>query len=141
MTPSLPPWLHQLGQTLEPWFPALTLIGLLMAVISTLAIPWLVIRMPADYFTAERRPTRYRHPGHWLLWALRNALAIVLLAAGLLMLVLPGQGLLTMLIAVMVSTFPGKYRLERAIVRHRGVFRAVNWIRRRRRREPLHYPP
>lgn len=56
MTLSLPPWLHQLGQTLEPWFPTLTLIGLLMAVISTLAIPWLVIRMPADYFTAERRP-------------------------------------------------------------------------------------
>ncbi|WP_290538524.1 S-methyl-5-thioribose-1-phosphate isomerase [Alcanivorax sp.] len=63
-----------------------------------------------------------------------------LLVAGILMLVLPGQGLLTILIALMASTFPGKYRLERAIMRRPGVFRAANWIRRKYDRTPLKHP-
>jgi hypothetical protein len=70
----------------------------------------------------------------------RNALALVLLAAGILMLVLPGQGILTILIALMVSTFPGKYRMERAIMRRPRVLRAANWIRRRYHKPELNPP-
>ena len=47
---------------------------------------------------------------------------------------------ITILIALMASTFPGKYRLERAIMRRPGVFRAANWIRRKYHRTPLKHP-
>ena len=55
-------------------------------------------------------------------------------------LVLPGQGILTLLIALMVSTFPGKYRMERAIMRRPRVLRAANWIRRRYHKPELNPP-
>ena len=137
---ALPDWLSPVAQQLEPWLPALTLTGVVMALASMVAIPWLLIRMPAHYFTEAYQPRSQRGPLAWLLWCLRNMLALLLLLAGVIMLVLPGQGLLTILIAIMTSTFPGKYRMERAIMRRPGVFRAANWIRARYHREPLLHP-
>ncbi|MDX1804128.1 MAG: hypothetical protein R3292_08605 [Alcanivorax sp.] len=137
---SLPAWLEPIVQQLEPWFPLLTLIGTAMALASFIAIPWLLIRMPHDYFTRGYKPRQHRGVMAWLVWAGRNFLAVILLIAGILMLVLPGQGLLTILIAIMTSTFPGKYRLERAIIRRPHVYHGVNWIREKYHRPALDYP-
>lgn len=125
---------------LEPALPWLTTAGIALALISLLAIPGLVIIMPRDYFVAPQRPHRPGGPGIWLLRGLRNGFALVLIGAGLLMLILPGQGLLTLLLGVVVSTFPGKYRLERWLVRWPGVFRSLNWMRARAGRPLLFYP-
>lgn len=125
---------------LEPALPWLTAAGVALAVISLLAIPALVIIMPRDYFVAPKRPETLRGPLLWALRGLRNAFALVLVMAGLAMLVLPGQGLLTLLLGIMASTFPGKYRLERWLVRQPGVFSGINWMRRRAGRPPLYYP-
>jgi hypothetical protein len=132
--------LTPLWEIVEPWMPALVGLGIVMAIASTFAIPWLIVRMPADYFTTRRKPDIDRGLIATLVWLLRNALAILLVLAGMVMLVLPGQGLLTILIGVGISTFPGKYRLERAIMRRSAVFRSANWIRRRANRAPLDYP-
>ena len=140
MALSLPHWLTPVANLLEPWLPALTAIGILMAIASVVAIPWLIARMPADYFTGHYQPRSHRNPSAWLIWCLRNVIALILLVAGIIMLVLPGQGLLTILIAIMTSTFPGKYRLERAIMRRPGVYRGANWIRRKYQQAPLRHP-
>jgi len=132
--------LESLYQTLLPWLPLLSLIGFVMALTSTIALPWLLLRIPAEYFVSRAKPKLDRSPLGWLIWLLRNSVAIVLLIAGLLMLVLPGQGLLTILIAIGASTFPGKYRLERAIMRRQTVFKAANWIRARYHRSPIIHP-
>lgn len=132
--------LELLYQALLPWLPLLSLIGLVMALTSTIALPWLLLRIPADYFVTPSKPRLTRSPLHWLIWLLRNIVALVLLTAGLLMLVLPGQGLLTILIAIGASTFPGKYRLERAIMRRQAVFKAANWVRARYHRSPIIHP-
>lgn len=132
--------LESLYDLMLPWLPALTLGGVIMALASMVAIPWLVIRMPADYFSGQQKPARHRSPAGWALWLLRNLAALLLLLAGIIMLVLPGQGILTILIAIGISTFPGKYRLERAIVRRPRVLRALNWIRQRYNRPPLRHP-
>lgn len=127
-------------EKLEPLLPILTATGVVMALASMMAIPWLLVRMPTDYFNTPSRPLHYRGPLAWILWLVRNTLALVLLAAGILMLILPGQGILTILIALMVSTFPGKYRMERAIMRRPRVLRAANWIRRRYHQPELNPP-
>jgi Na+/proline symporter len=132
--------LDSLYQALLPWLPLLTMAGLVMALTSTIALPWLLLRIHTEYFVSQHKPKRDRTPLDWLIWLLRNAVAIVLLIAGLLMLVLPGQGLLTILIAISASTFPGKYQLERAIIRRRSVFKAANWIRARYHRPPIIHP-
>ena len=67
----------------------------------------------------------------------KNVLGAVLMIAGVAMLVLPGQGLLTMVLGFLLIDFPGKYRLERWLVARPMVHRPLNWIRRRAGREPL----
>jgi hypothetical protein len=53
------------------------------------------------------------------------------------MLFIPGQGLLTMLLGIVCLDFPGKRALERRIVAHPPVFRALNWIRAKQGELPL----
>jgi len=53
------------------------------------------------------------------------------------MLVLPGQGLLTILLGVTLVNFPGKYALERRIVSRPSVANTLNRIREAVGRNPL----
>ena len=129
-------------ETLLWWGSVLSMVGLLGGL---LGIPWAVARLPADYFTREQREV-WRHADHepWLAVLLgfaKNLLGAVLVLLGLVMLVTPGQGLLTLLIGLMLMNFPGKYRLERWLVRRPGVMRALNWLRRRQGEQPLEAPP
>ena len=107
-----------------------------MFVATLVAVPVVVVRIPADYFARPERGTRLilrRHPVVGLVvLILKNLLGLVLLLAGIAMLVLPGQGLLTIVIALTLLNFPGKYHLERWVVSRPPVLRAINWIRRRR---------
>jgi hypothetical protein len=57
------------------------------------------------------------------------------------MLVLPGQGLLAILVGVMLANFPGKYALERRIISRPAVARGVNRIREMAGRPPFELPP
>jgi hypothetical protein len=53
------------------------------------------------------------------------------------MLVLPGQGVLTILAGITLLNYPGKRRLELWLVRRPAIHRAIDWIRRRAGRAPL----
>jgi len=112
-----------------------------MFIIGLIAAPLIAARIPADYFAHERRPPtmRTRQPLAVYL-ALRigkNLLGLVLVLAGIAMLVLPGQGLLTLFVGVLLLDLPGKYRLERWLVRKPWVHRPINWLRSKRGRSPL----
>ena len=122
-------------------------LGLLSAVIflcSAAAVPFLAARIPEDYFLRERSrrsPLRQRWPLlYGALWAGRNILGLVLLIAGIVMLFVPGQGILTVVVGLTLLDFPGKRRIERALIRRKAVSRALNWLRRRRGRPPLQVP-
>ena len=120
-------------------------IGSAMTLVSTLiVVQILVVRIPDDYFLAKRRrvsPWRKLHPVPGIaLLVLKNACGIVFILAGIAMLVLPGQGILTILIGVMLVNFPGKYRIERRFIRVRPVARSINWMRSRMGQPPLRIP-
>ena len=108
---------------------------------SLVVVPWVVVRIPEDYFATRRRPkTRfaYEHPLlRWTVWTVRNVLGVLLIMAGIAMLLLPGQGLLTLAVGVFLMDFPGKHRLERKIIRISPVLKSVNWLRRRAKATPL----
>ena len=117
----------------------------LLAVLLTLAgVPWVVGRLPADYFTRRRRSAWRRSagvPGYaHVLAILKNAFGALLVLLGIVMLVTPGQGVLTILAGLLLMNFPGKYRLERALVMRPGVLRALNWLRARRGQPPFEPP-
>ncbi|MCY4600217.1 MAG: hypothetical protein OXF27_09900 [Acidobacteria bacterium] len=129
---------------LFPALVALFVISLVMFLGSLALIPVLLVRMPADYFARSESPFaswRRRHPlAGSALQAARNLLGFVLLLAGLAMLVLPGQGIITVLVALTLLNFPGKRRLELWIIRRRQVRSAIDWVRRRAGRAPLVIP-
>ncbi len=108
-------------------------------------VPILVVRVPTDYFAHARRPPSPWAAHHPIVRAAvllaKNIAGAVLMLAGLAMLALPGQGLLTLLIGFLMIDLPGKYRLEKWLVRHAWVHRPINWMRRRRGREPLQLSP
>lgn len=123
---------------------SLGLVGALSLVATVLLMPFLAVRIPPDYFRHRHRTHDYardRHPlVHHTLVVLKNALGIALILAGLAMLLLPGQGLLTLLIGLMLTDFPGKYTLEKRLIGQPGVLRGVNWLRARAGHPPVLAP-
>ena len=104
-------------------------------------MPAMLARIPVNYFNLTA-PSGPKTSGfHYaLLWVLRNLAALVLILAGIAMLLLPGQGLLTIVLGIFVADFPGKHNLERRLVANRKVFDAINWIREKKGVERLAYP-
>lgn len=122
----------------------LSVISVLMFFGSLIAVPWLVLQIPTDYFLHPDHLVdrwRARHPLVRIgLLTLKNLCGVVLVLAGIAMLVLPGQGILTILMGLICLDFPGKFALERRLARQRPVLLAINWIRAKGKRPPLELP-
>lgn len=131
-------WAHQV---LLGWLSA---VSALMFVGSLIAVPLLVIRIPAGYFLHHQHFVDRWQPQHPLvriaLLVAKNVCGVVLVLAGVAMLVLPGQGILTILLGLMFVDFPGKFALELWLVRQRPVIRAINWMRIKAHHPPLQLP-
>lgn len=140
----MPEWLSQHQQSLEhiaAWSVAISLVSLLF----TLALlPIVVLRLPPDYFLKEdREPARRSqlHPALVMLGiVLKNIIGVLLIIAGLLMVFIPGQGLLTMLVGLILTNFPGKFALEQRLVKRPLILRTMNRLRVRAGRPPLLSP-
>jgi hypothetical protein len=105
-----------------------------------LLLPLLIIRVPEDYFLdhpIKSGPAPRRAFFRFLSGIGRNVLGAMFILAGIAMLVLPGQGLLTILIGLVFINFPGKWKLARALVRRKVVFSAINTIRAKAGRPPI----
>jgi len=128
-------------ETLLAWIGGLSF---LTVVVSAAIVPIVIRGMPHDYFLENSQATeklRRSHPvlrGAFLV--VKNLVGGILVLGGLIMLITPGQGLLTMIIGLMLMNFPGKRRLEIRLIRTRFLNRAVDWIRRKGGRPPLLLP-
>jgi len=130
-------WIHAHNVLLAWLFTA----SVLVFIGSLIAVPWLIVRVPADFFLHRQHYVdrwRPRHPFLRIaLLAIKNFLGVVLLLAGLVMLIVPGQGILTILVSLMFLDFPGKLALEQQLIRLRPVIRTINWMRSKANRPPL----
>ena len=100
--------------------------------------------MRSDYFVTSL-PSDHswigKHPAARIATLLlKNALGLILLIAGLAMLVLPGQGVITTLVAMSLLDFPGKRNLELRLIRQPLVLNSINWIREKAGRPPIQLP-
>ncbi len=107
---------------------------------SLIAVPLLVVGMDADFFLRQREERLSLHPMLLLRRIAKNVFGWILLLAGIAMLVLPGQGLLTMALGICMVDFPGKRNVELRIVRIRSITRSINWIRKKADKPPLELP-
>lgn len=119
------------------WASGLSL-GLL--ILSVLLVPVVIARLPSDYFLqAQSRPMRSGRSRflRWCWLCLRNLLGALLIALGCAMLVLPGQGVLTIFAGLLVMHFRAKRRLLQRALRRRSVQRSLNFVRKKTRKAPL----
>jgi hypothetical protein len=102
-------------------------------ILSLLGVSWFVAQIPEDYFsTTKRNPSGLKDRAPFLRLLLligKNFLGVCLIAGGLLMIVLPGQGLITIITGLLLIDYPGKFQLEQKIVSIPSVLRTLNWIR------------
>lgn len=121
--------------------------SLAMLLGSLFALPIVAVNLPGDFIVRKLDPRRCppapdawvnRHPVYyWTGRVLKNAAGLVLAIAGLAMLVLPGQGLLCLAMALLLLDLPGKQKLEARLLRSRRLLRLINHLRTRYGREPL----
>jgi hypothetical protein len=127
---------------LDPaWLVYAAPVSVLVMVLTAVLTPWLVARIPEDYFV---RAHERDHTGHWVIRAvmlvIKNVLGALLVGAGAAMLVLPGPGILTLLGGVALVNLPGKRRIECWMVSRPGVRDLIALLRARAGRPPLRLP-
>ena len=123
------------------WLIIFGLVSAATFVLSLLLIPVIIVRIPEDYFSSSKQDVK-RWQGmnpvsRSCLVVAKNLLGLVLLLMGILMLVLPGQGLLTILFGIALIDFPGKHQLERRLIAYPRVLNSINWIRKKANKQPL----
>ena len=128
------------GETLI-WLAALSIVFFIGTLI---AIPFILVRLPADYFDI-RVPRPWMQDHHPVLRVaghiVKNAVGAVFLIAGFLMLFLPGQGVLTMLIGISMLDFPGKRKIEAKLIGQPTVLNVINSMRKKCGKPPLVLAP
>ncbi len=109
-------------------------------VASLIVIPFVLVRLPPQYFDVRYPRTwmKEHHPVlRWVGLILKNVVGVVFFLAGVAMLFLPGQGLLTMLIGLSLVDFPGKRRLESKLIGQAKVLKTINALRHKFGQPPL----
>ena len=110
-------------------------------VISALSIGYFIKKIPYDYFLNDKRGIpdyKNKNPVFWIITlALKNIIGYCLIMGGILMLVLPGQGLLTILVGLMLSDYPGKFKLEKKIIKTTLILKTINWYRKKSSIPPI----
>lgn len=126
------------SRLLIEWLGALSLVTFIG---SLLAIPWIIARLPADYFIRHRQKVEARRRRHPLLarviLATRNAIGLLFFLAGTVMLILPGQGIITILIGLSFMDFPRKQQVVDRLIRRPRVIGFLNWMRRKEKKPPF----
>lgn len=126
------------GMGLVPYVIVVTTIFLVTTAFAVGVVVWL----PADHFSrppGEGTLAR-RHPVlRWTLVVLKNLLGAVILPLGVVMALplVPGPGLVFILVGLSLLDFPGKRSLERRLLATPTVYRFLNRVRHRFSRPPL----
>jgi hypothetical protein len=135
------------------WYTGLGLemrIGLvaLIAIGTTAGGIAVIVRLPPDHFKQRPDPPSYtgwrRHRALRIgFLVLKNLLGLVMLPLGIIMSLplVPGPGLVFMLLGLSLLNFPGKRKLERALIRRQSVTRVLTRMRARFGKPPFDLGP
>ena len=116
------------------------LIGVLVFVITFLVnlgiVSLILVKIPANYFKMNHKARFWSGPKpalHAAKFIAKNILGFLLVALGIVLSIpgVPGQGLLTILLGIMLLDFPGKSTLERKLLGRPEIVKAINRLRAR----------
>ena len=102
----------------------------------------ILVKLPADHFK-KNRETKFWHGPRPAIHAAKvigkNIAGILLVALGVVLSLpgVPGQGLLTVLLGIMLLDFPGRDRLEQKLLSKPSIVNTINRLRGRFGKPPL----
>ncbi len=116
-------------------------LSLVLLVLSAVVTPLVVLRLPEDYLSREwpndRRSFGSRTTGGKFVAVGRNLLGGLFVLAGVIMLVMPGQGLISIIVGLSLLSLPRKRQLMQRLVGHKQVLKTINRFRGSFGRPPL----
>ncbi|HJX89476.1 MAG TPA: hypothetical protein VJ372_03225 [Pyrinomonadaceae bacterium] len=116
------------------------LIGVLVFVVTFLVnlgiVSLILVKIPANYFKMNHKARFWSGPNpalHAAKFIGKNVLGVLLVSIGIVLSIpgVPGQGLLTILLGIMLLDFPGKSTLERKLLHRPEILKAINRLRAR----------
>ena len=118
------------------------LIFLVSFTVSLAIVSFILVKIPPNYFQESHPRDLWanRNPALRALGVLgKNILGILLVALGIVLSIpgVPGQGLLTILLGIMLLDFPGKRRIEYKLISRPNVLKTINGLRHRFGKSPL----
>lgn len=119
----------------------ISILSIVSFISSIIIIPLIIIKIPKDYFIISHKEyveKRVKHPLlRILLHIIKNILGYIFIIFGIVMLFIPGQGVLTTILGVSLADFPYKKQLEYKLISKPRVLRVINKIRIRAAQEEL----
>jgi hypothetical protein len=105
-------------------------------------VSFILVKLPANHFAKSRKTEFWSGPRPMLNAAKvigKNIAGVLLVALGIVLSLpgVPGQGLLTVLLGIMLVDFPGRHRLEQKLLSRPSIVNAINRLRRRFGKPPL----
>jgi hypothetical protein len=102
----------------------------------------ILVKLPANHFSKSRKTKFWSGPRPALHAAKvigKNLAGVLLVALGVVLSLpgVPGQGLLTILLGVMLLDFPGRHRLEQKLLSKPSIVNSINRLRERFGKPPL----
>ena len=121
----------------------LALLSLLTFILSLISLPYIIRRIPSDYFlklSKEQPKVKGYDIKSVLIILFRNIFGFFLLLAGVAMLFLPGQGLITILVSLIFMDFPEKKRIVTYLTGKKSIQKSIDWIRKKANKKPIKWP-
>jgi len=125
----------------KEFFIVFSIISLITFILSIVFIPFIVINLSPEYFKYKRKSLiDYKNPIlRYFVLIIKNILGYIIILLGIIMLFIPGQGLLSITIGLLFINFPGKKKLEYKFFTNKKISSAINAIRRRAGKEEINF--
>jgi hypothetical protein len=136
-------WLTQFWTNITPAQIALGIVLFLVSLaLSFGAIVLVMVKIPANYFSSHYVQDFMPGSSWFVRWGAvvaKNVAGALLILLGIILSLpgVPGQGLLTILLGLIMLDIPGKRPIEAKIIKRPAVLAAVNKLRSRYNKPPL----
>lgn len=105
-------------------------------------VSFILVKLPADHFSKSRKTKFWAGPRpaiHAAKVIGKNIAGLLIVALGIVLSLpgVPGQGLLTILLGIMLLDFPGRERLEQKLLSKPSIVDTINRLRGRFDKPPL----
>ena len=110
--------------------------------ISFVSIGLVIVKIPTNYFSSHYQQDFLPNSSWFVRWGaviLKNIFGVLLIILGLILSLpgVPGQGLLTILLGLIMIDIPGKRPIEARIIKRPTILAAANKLRARYKKDPL----